>query len=277
MTHSETTDSANRVCVPFLKWAGGKRWLANRHPGIIPSNYSRYFEPFLGSGALFFALRPRDAVLCDLNSELVETFLAIRENWRAVADRLRHYQRSHSKAFYYAARRSRPRVAAARAARFIYLNRTCWNGLYRVNLRGEFNVPKGTKERVVLPTDDFETVHKILQNVRVVSSDFEPIIDMAGKRDLIFADPPYITAHVNNGFLKYNERLFSWGDQVRLRDSLVKAACRGAYIVATNADTTAIRNLYEKDFNLTTVSRASVIAGSSRWRGTKTELVIRNC
>jgi DNA adenine methylase len=277
MTPFETTGSTNRVCVPFLKWAGGKRWLAYRHLDIIPSNYRCYFEPFLGSGAIFFALRPRKAVLSDLNTELVETFLAIRGNWKAVAERLRRYQRLHSNEFYYAARRSNPRVASARAARFIYLNRTCWNGLYRVNLRGEFNVPKGTKEHVVLATDDFEAVHDILQNARVVSSDFEPIIDMAGKRDLIFADPPYITSHVNNGFLKYNERLFSWNDQVRLRNSLVKAARRGAHIVATNANTAAIRSLYEKDFTVATASRASVIAGSSLWRGTKTELIVNNC
>lgn len=276
MTRLEAPASANPACLPFLKWAGGKRWLAKRHLDIIPSAYERYFEPFLGSAAMFFALRPREALLSDLNAELVETFLAIQSDWRAVARRLMRYHRLHSRTFYYSVRQSRPRSTAARAARLIYLNRTCWNGLYRVNLRGEFNVPKGTKERVVLQTDNFEGVRDLLQCAQLVVSDFESVIRRAGRRDLVFADPPYITSHANNGFLKYNERLFSWSDQVRLRNSLVEASRRGAYVVATNANTRAIHDLYATHFRVTKASRSSVIASSSRWRGMKSELIITN-
>jgi DNA adenine methylase len=274
MHQKESADSANELCPPFLKWAGGKRWFVSRHLDKIPSCYTRYIEPFLGSGAMYFALQPQNAVLADLNCELIETFLAIREDWKSIANHLTRYQQRHSKTFYYAMRRSQPRSAIARAARFIYLNRTCWNGLYRVNLQGQFNVPKGTKKRVVLETDDFERVHHLLQNATLTTSDFEPVIDMAREGDLIFADPPYITAHANNGFVKYNEKLFSWKDQIRLRDSLLKAARRGAFVLSTNADTSSIRDLYRGHFRIMSTSRASVIASSSLRRGIRIEAII---
>lgn len=171
-------------------------------------------------------------------------------------------------------RSSQPRSPSARAARFIYLNRTCWNGLYRVNLRGEFNVPKGTKKCVVLDTDDFRRVSRVLGRASLVVSDFEPIIRRAGKGDLIFADPPYVTSHSNNGFLKYNEKLFSWDDQVRLRDCLIEAKEKGVYVLSTNADTPPIRQLYEDHFSVRSVTRSSVIAAGPGRRGKTSELIV---
>ena len=261
-------------CAPFLKWAGGKRWFVRRCLKTIPTKVNRYIEPFLGSGALFFALEPRRAVLSDLNADLVNTFLAIKNDWKSVAAALGKYHVLHSKHFYYQMRDSKPRSAVGQAAKFIYLNRTCWNGLYRVNVGGRFNVPIGSKDLVVLPTDDFEHVSGLLKGTVLLASDFEVVIDRAGHGDLIFADPPYVTAHSQNGFLKYNEKLFSWGDQVRLVKSLRAAKRRGARIVVTNADTPAIRKLYEGSFRVRTISRASIIAGSSAHRGMTNELVI---
>jgi DNA adenine methylase len=145
-----------------------------------------------------------------------------------------------------------------------------------VNLRGQFNVPKGTKERVVLNTDDFEKTCALLKNATLLPSDFEPVISGAGEGDLIFADPPYITGHSNNGFVKYNERLFSWADQIRLRDSLLKAAGRGAFVLTTNANTGPIKRLYGPPFKILIASRASVIASNPDYRGTSTELIISN-
>src|SRR5437879_6194622 len=121
--------SAQEECSPFLKWAGGKRWFVNRYLDIIPADFGRYIEPFLGSGALFFALQPKEAVLSDLNADLVETFAAIKGDWKKVVSLLRKYHYLHSTSFYYRVRSSRPQSKTARAARFIYLNRTCWNGL----------------------------------------------------------------------------------------------------------------------------------------------------
>jgi DNA adenine methylase len=187
---------------------------------------------------------------------------------------LAEYDTKHSKEFYYFVRSSRPKTLHGRAARFIYLNRTCWNGLYRVNTRGEFNVPVGTKEKVLLDADDFCQASVLLRDVALVASDFERVVRRARRGDLVFADPPYVTAHSQNGFLKYNEKLFSWADQIRLRDALIAAKKRGATIVATNADTPSIRALYEEHFKVSSATRSSVIASVARNRGRTSELII---
>ena len=266
--------STTKQCYPFLKWAGGKRWLVNRDLNTVPASYNCYIEPFLGSAAMFFALQPGEAILSDLNRELISAYSAIKDNWRNVASLLGKYQKRHSKAFYYEMRNSNPTSESARAARFIYLNRTCWNGLYRVNLQGEFNVPKGTKQNVVLETDDFHRVSLTLERASLVVSDFEPIIRQAGKGDLIFADPPYVTSHSNNGFLKYNEKLFGWDDQARLRDCLIEAKEKGVHVLSTNADSPPIRKLYEEHFSVRSVTRSSVIAAGPDRRGMTSELII---
>jgi DNA adenine methylase len=143
---------------------------------------------------------------------------------------LKVHAKRHSKKYYYYLRdEAKPTSLAGQAARFLYLNRTCWNGLDRVNLKGKFNVPKGTKSKVILDTDDFEAAAKALGAATLVCSDFATIVDMAEKGDLIYADPPYTVHHNMNGFIKYNEVLFSWEDQTRLRDCLLRASERGAH------------------------------------------------
>ncbi len=269
-----TETETDKHALPFLKWAGGKRWFVNRHLDLVTPSFKRYLEPFLGSGAVFFGLKPSRALLGDLNPELIATFSAIKENWKPVRTLLRRYHRLHSKRFYYRMRDSHPRSATARAARFIYLNRTCWNGLYRVNIRGQFNVPKGTKKNVLFDTDNFGRTSLVLKRASLVVSDFETVIRQARRGDLIFADPPYVTSHSNNGFLKYNERLFSWDDQVRLSRCLHEAKEKGVHVVSTNADTPAIRNLYRKDFTIRSLVRSSVIAAGPDKRGTRRELVV---
>lgn len=266
----ETSES-----LPFLKWAGGKRWLAHGHRKIFPNTFKCYLEPFLGSGAVFFKLRPHQALLADINAELINTYRVIRDDWQGLARRLRVHSRRHSDDYYYEVRSCVPRDEVHRAARIVYLNRTCWNGLYRVNRKGEFNVPRGTKDTVLLETDDFERISELLQAVRLEVWDFEKTIDSAGPDDLIFADPPYTVKHNNNGFIKYNDTIFSWDDQVRLRDALCRAHTRGVRIVATNANHESIRDLY-KDFAQDSLSRASVLAGQSRARGSTEELLMRN-
>ncbi len=260
--------------IPLLKWAGGKRWFVDRYRHVFPKTYGHYFEPFLGSAATFFSLNPVSATLADLNAELIETYKAIRDDYAKVWKRLKEHQRLHSEGHYYKVRQSRPRSLPARAARFIYLNRTCWNGLYRVNRRGEFNVPKGTKENVLLETDDFEALGKRLANVSLIVSDFEQIISDAGEGDLVFADPPYTVRHNYNGFLKYNERIFSWDDQVRLRNALMSAKERGVQVVATNAYHPSVVELYRSDFVVQPLRRSSVIAADSAFRGDYEELLV---
>ncbi|MBA5689399.1 DNA adenine methylase [Rugamonas apoptosis] len=274
MTATAITQASTPSHLPFLKWAGGKRWLAEHVLNLIPANFSTYYEPFLGSGAIFFSLQPKAAVLSDLNSELINAYVSIRDDAEKVSTVLRQHHRQHSKDYYYEVRGKVLRAQHTRAAQFIYLNRTCWNGLYRVNLTGNFNVPIGTKTKVILDTDNFPATAELLSRAELYCRDFEETINLAGQNDVIFADPPYTIHHNHNGFIKYNENIFSWQDQIRLRDALVRAAARGAKIIMTNANHESVRSLYEIGFTLSPVSRMSVIAGSSSARKAYEELLI---
>ncbi len=261
--------------LPFLKWAGGKRWLVNDHASLLDVQFDRFLEPFLGSGAVFFKLAPARAILSDRNAQLILTYKAIRDDWRKVHDHLKRHHRNHDEDYYYAMRDQRPRSAAGKAAQLIYLNRTCWNGLYRVNLNGTFNVPVGTKVNVVLESDSFEQVASLLANVRLSACDFQKTLEKARTGDFVFIDPPYTVRHNNNNFIKYNESLFSWDDQVRLRDSVQAAYKRGAKLLVTNAHHRCIKNLYRGIGKHVKLSRSSVIAGCSSSRGRYEEMVIK--
>lgn len=260
--------------LPFLKWAGGKRWLSKDLKELIGDTPGRYFEPFAGGAAVFFALRPEQAFLSDSNAELINAYSAVKFDWRRLHLLLQDHQAKHSKEHYYSVRGSVPRGRYERAARFIYLNRTCWNGLYRVNQRGEFNVPKGTKTAVLLETDDFHSISVALKNAELRTADFEEQIQKAKDGDTIFADPPYTVKHKFNGFVKYNEHIFAWKDQVRLANALIDAKRRGVRVFSTNADHESIRGLYAQHFRITEVSRFSSIAGNGTARGQYPELII---
>ena len=256
---------------PFLKWAGGKRWLASSGLLPVPVAYSRYVEPFLGGGAVFFALLPEKALLSDLNEELILLYQVIRDDPAALYEKMEEHHERHSEKYYYSVRASSPRSEINRAAKFLYLNRTCWNGLYRVNLKGEFNVPIGTKSTVLFEDDDFDAVSSALKSAQIKCADFEGVVDSTVKGDFLFLDPPYTVQHNYNGFLKYNEKIFSWDDQVRLRDAVSRAVNRGVAVVLTNADHSSILELYDGICEYQRVKRASVLAASSTNRGFTTE------
>jgi DNA adenine methylase len=262
------------ILVPFLKWAGGKRWLTAQCPGLFPKSFERHVEPFLGSGAVYFHLAPAAALIADSNSDLIGTYLEVRSSWRQVERALKRHHRNHNEGYYYAERARKHSVGHERAAQFIYLNRTCWNGLYRVNLRGQFNVPIGTKTAVYSDSDDFKSVSALLGRARIVASDFESIIDQAERGDFLFVDPPYITRHNFNGFVKYNDKLFSWTDQERLASSIRRASRRRVKILITNADHPSIHKLYFDVGHKKIIRRHSVLAADSNNRGAITELVI---
>lgn len=198
--------------VPFLKWPGGKRWFIAGYTSLLPTDFDRYIEPFLGGGSVFFHLEPDRAILSDTNDELIGTDAAIRDHRARLEAALRRHHARHSEGHYYRVRDSSPESIGTRAARMIYLNRTCFNGIYRVNRDGRFNVPKGTKSSVILDTDDFTAAARLLAAADLRTSDFEPVIDEASEGDFVFADPPYTVSHNNNGFVKYSEKLFSWGE-----------------------------------------------------------------
>lgn len=270
----EVRDTAAGGIPPFLKWAGGKRWFSEHHREKLPTDFATYYEPFLGSGAVYFRLQPAKAVLSDVNADLIATYRSLKANWRRVSDLLAWHHKKHENVHYYRIRRRRYKDPYYRAARFIYLNRTCWNGLYRVNSEGVFNVPIGTKTQVVLDSDCLENVAALLRTAELEVCDFEETINRATKNDLIFADPPYTALHKYNGFLKYNEKIFSWSDQIRLCNALQRAKGRGAKIVLTNADHASTRELFSSLGTVHTLERFSIIAANSKDRRRSNEILV---
>jgi len=259
---------------PIVKWAGGKRWLVRKKIDLFPTKFNNYFEPFLGGAAVYFHLQPKSALLSDVNAELINVYTAIKEDWERVASLLRSHQRRHSKDYYYQVRNQRPRTIFTKAARTLYLNRTCWNGLYRVNLQGEFNVPIGTKENVLMDIDSFPKIAEIFQGAEFKVCDFEATLDLAQEGDFVFIDPPYTVKHNYNGFIKYNENLFRWEDQVRLKNAVARATNRGAMVLVLNANHESVVSLY-KGYEQIVLSRSNVLAGKSEFRGTYQELAIK--
>ena len=259
--------------VPFLKWPGGKRWFIEKYAGILPTAFRRYIEPFLGGGAVFFHLQPESAILSDSNVDLMEVYRTVRKDPARVDRLLQRHHDLHSRDHYYRVRGSVPTGPYGRAARFIYLNRTCWNGLYRVNRNGLFNVPIGTRHTVTRD-DELFLASQLLKCAQLRATDFETIIDRAEKRDLLFVDPPYTVKHNTNNFIKYNETLFSWDDQLRLKSALLRAKGRGAQIVLTNALHPTVHDIFCELGTPMTVRRHSSIAADTDRRKTCEELVV---
>lgn len=259
---------------PFLKWPGGKRWFVEEFSHLLPNRFNRYFEPFLGSGSVFFHLQPRSALLADSNPSLIATYRGIKSDWRRLTRTLARHHRNHCDRYYYQVRKLEPDDLVVQASRMIYLNRTCFNGIFRTNRKGQFNVPRGDRNEVLRDTDDFEGVARLLAGAEIRLSDFESIIDESRRGDFVFADPPYTVRHNLNGFVRYNETLFSWRDQERLARSLIRARRRGVQIVCTNADHKSIRALYAQGFHLKAVNRFSAISARTESRKEFTELLI---
>jgi DNA adenine methylase len=249
---------------PLLKWAGGKRLLLKHLRPLVPATYKTYYEPFLGGAALFFAIRPVEAVLSDTNPDLIECYLQLKNAPAEVIRALKWMQNDEES--YYRIRKKKYRSDATKAARFIYLTKLSFNGLYRVNLRGEFNVPYGQKVHMSLcETGKIRAASSALQRAQIRCSDFEKATKQAKCDDFVYMDPPYTAAHSNNGFLKYNATIFSWKDQIRLSECAMRLADRGCRVVVSNASHDSVRELY-REFRTVDVSRPSVIAASSAHR-----------
>lgn len=259
---------------PFVKWAGGKRWLTTAPMLKIPHYTGRYIEPFIGGGAMFFHLNPQKSIISDLNADLINCYIQVRDEHEKIVTFLKQYQAHHSKEFYYQERSRSYDCAIQQAAQLLYLNRTCWNGLYRVNLRGQFNVPIGTKDKIFDSSENWQAISLALKNTKIECSDFEKTINQSKKGDFLFVDPPYTTMHNNNGFIKYNQNIFSWEDQIRLKDALFRAKIRGVKAIVTNADHQSIIDLYMDFGKYHRVERPSVISGKSTGRRTTTEALI---
>ncbi|GAA0515856.1 Dam family site-specific DNA-(adenine-N6)-methyltransferase [Deinococcus depolymerans] len=262
------------MITPFLKWPGGKGWLYKQHPELFDGDYSNYFEPFLGSGAVFFSKKPAFSHLNDSNKELIETYRAIRDNHEGILDLLERHQKKHSKEYYYNIRSSRPTKRIEIAARMIYLNRTCWNGLYRVNLEGQFNVPIGTKTNVLMRAEDFPIISEYLKNTKLTSIDFSHSIRNAKEGDLIFADPPYFDSSSADKFKKYSSLPFTFNDHKRLARSLFRASERGAKVIMTHSQSDDVLGLYENKSRILYTDRRDTLSAKSEYRGRYREVVI---
>lgn len=262
---------------PFLRWAGGKAWLI-KHLGSIIGNheFNNYHEPFLGSGAVFFALAPKTpAYLSDLNQELINTYIEIKRCPKDVIGFLKNYE--NTKECYYQLRDIIPRSSCEAAARFIYLNQTSYNGLYRVNLHGQYNVPFGYRSKNFLEEDKLLQASKCLQSAMLCCGDFDSYRAKIHEGDLVFLDPPYTASHNNNGFIKYNQKLFSMEDQKRLSEFVDYIESRGAYYILTNAAHQTIEDIFSKKNNFKyEFHRASLIGGKKATRGQISEYIFTN-
>lgn len=256
----------------FLKWAGGKRWLA---PLIRDATgpVDDYVEPFLGGGAVFFALEPGRATLSDANPVLMDAYAGVKFDPAGVLARLKKWP-VHPETFL-DVRDSRPRCVAGRAARFVYLNRTAFNGLYRVNRLGKFNVPYGCKPgTTACDADAIKSASYRLRNADLVVGDFAERIERASSESLIYADPPYVLP-CSSGYARYTQMAFAWGDQERLARSARDAVSKGCRVIVSNAYDREIVRLYpRREFQVFVVKRASRMAANPLHRGARVELVV---
>lgn len=266
-----------REPAPFVKWAGGKRTLLSELIQRLPRHFGTYHEAFLGGGALFFALRKRivAARLSDNNLELVIAFNVVKKEPRRLLALLQEHARRHSKEHYYRVRRQQGLQDPLEiAARFIYLNKTCYNGLYRVNSRGEFNVPMGRyRSPSIVDEDNILACHEALQIARIEYRDFESIDPNPG--DFVYCDPPYQPLGETASFTKYTSQDFSAQDQIRLRDFALELHARGVHIMISNSDTPFVRSLYaDPIFKVATVQAPRFVNCNAAKRGPINELVI---
>lgn len=261
-----------------MRWAGGKRWLVPTVEDLIGGlEIASYHEPFLGGASVFLGLSGFDkAYLRDSNSELIETFKVIKSKPSDLAEKLLVYE--NDKDTYYRVRQEAPTSVVDRAARFIYLNHTSYNGIYRVNLDGVYNVPFGARDNPQIPTvEHLSDVSKRLKSASLAVGDFVTCLRNVSEGDLVFLDPPYTVAHNNNGFVKYNQRLFRFEDQRRLSKLIDKIKAKRAYYVLTNAAHPSIRNLFTRDGDrLIETTRRNSIGGVNAARGSAVEYLFTN-
>jgi len=266
------------VARPFLKWAGGKGRLLNQYEPFFPASCVTYYEPFLGGGAVFFHLigRASHAVLGDINPELVNVYCCVRDRPTELIALLEHHRRCHNPSYYYQVRQQHKLAnPVERAARLLYLNKTCYNGLYRENSRGQFNVPVGRyKNPTICDPDLLQAASAALQGTKIEEFSFTAILDWPlSSQDFVYFDPPYHPISSTSCFTNYNRYGFTVDDQVRLAQVFRQLATQGVRIMLSNSDCEFIRNLYQ-EFNIYPIQAARAINSQSKRRGKIGELLI---
>jgi len=270
---------------PFVKWAGGKRQIIKELNKYVPEEYNCYYEPFIGGGALFFELAPKHAVINDSNSELMNVYKVMcdEDKYSKMCKLLNNYEVKNSEEFYYDLRnkdRDKEKFEKlsdyAKAARTIYLNKACFNGLYRVNSKGEFNVPYNKKTNVnTYDKENLLVVHMYLNmnNVNILNVDFEEALKTAKEGDFVYIDPPY--DQINSSFTSYTEDGFGKDEQIRLAKVYKELHDRGVKVMLSNHNTPLINDLY-KDFNIHVIEAKRNINSKGTGRGKVEEVIVTN-
>jgi DNA adenine methylase len=265
---------------PFLKWAGGKTQLLQQYQPLFPSQFDNYYEPFLGGGAVFFYLFQEHlsgfkAVLSDVNEELINMYRCVQTDVDALIKELESHQAKHDSEYYYQIRAQKNRKSVKKAARIIYLNKTCFNGLYRENSKGQFNVPIGRyKNPTICNAELLRADSLALQGVKLEVRDFYNVLDDAKTdQDFVYFDPPYYPLSNTSQFTSYSRYNFNEEDQFRLRDVFAELAIRGVKVMLSNSDCPFIRELYE-EFPIHEFSAARSINSKGTHRGKISELVV---
>lgn len=267
---------------PFLKWAGGKRQLLPEIRKYIPSYFNTYYEPFVGAGAVLFDLQPSVAVINDVNKELINTYMVIRDHVDELIEDLKKHK--NEKDYFYEIRNIDRRddyyelSPVQRASRIIFLNKTCFNGLFRVNSKGQFNVPFGQyKNPKIVNEAVLRAVHHFLVNhkVEILNTDFEKAVIDAQEGDFVYFDPPYDPVSITSSFTSYSLNGFGKEEQIRLRDLFVDLDKRGCKVLLSNSSTDFILELY-KDYKIEIVQASRNINSKSSGRGKIPEVLVRN-
>lgn len=269
--------SESGVVRPIVRWAGGKRWLLPTLRDLVAKTTAHnLIEPFLGGAASALGLGSFQRMeLADLNGELVAMYKAVRDQPDQVFATYSAWQNTSDQ--YYSLREESSKEPVRAAARFLYLNHTSFNGIYRVNRQGKYNVPYGRRPNLTLPTHDhLKAASQRLKCAALEVGDFEIAINKAMAGDFLFIDPPYTVAHNNNGFIKYNQHLFSFDDQIRLAKSIARAIDRGAYFALTNAAHSSIRETFGHLGRIVELDRKNTVGGVAAERGRTSELLFTN-
>lgn len=272
----------NIIVPTFVKWAGGKTQLLSQFEKFFPPQFNRYYEPFLGSGAVFFYLRnlypEKEFFLSDNNAELINCYEIVKNELEKLLDLLKKHRSKHNKEYYYTQRNMNTNNLSKieSAARFIYLNKTCFNGLFRVNSKGKFNVPIGSyKNPSIFKEKDLIKAHKLLQDVTLKTMHFEDIINFALPDDFIYFDPPYYPLSPTSRFTSYTSTSFSEKDQQRLAEVYRQLDKKGCLLMLSNSYSNFILELYS-DYRIEKVSAKRMINCNGNGRGAIAEAVILN-
>ena len=271
---------------PFVKWAGGKRQLITIIDKYIPKEFGTYFEPFLGGGAVLFHLLGKNPTIkckvSDLNSDLVLAYVTIRDKLDELIVSLENHAENYRKSldsYYYGVRESEPKNQIDKVSRLLFLNRTCFNGLYRVNSKGKFNVPLGRYSNPnIVNEENLASVSHILQSKKIQIScrDFSAVLSDAKKGDFVYFDPPYQPVSDTANFTSYTNRDFTYEDLSKLVDISEKLADKGCKVLHSNSNSKEVRNLFSKDWQIIEVAANRAINSDSAKRTGQKELLIKN-